>query len=38
MFVISISVCTILEFLGRAWRKRSFEAHKCIIMETGSLS
>jgi hypothetical protein len=33
-----LSVCTILESLGRAWKERSFQAQKCIIMETGSLS
>jgi hypothetical protein len=38
MLVISISVCTIMEFLERAWKERSFQAQKCIIMETGSLS
>jgi hypothetical protein len=36
--VIFLSVCTILEFLGRAWKERSFQEQKCIIMETRSLS
>jgi len=36
--VIFLSVCTILEFLGRAWKERSSKAHKCINMGTGSLS